>query len=116
MLRAAITEDTAGARATVRHLFDAYVSRRSPWGPPWWIYGLAYGVLNLVRQAVILLAAADISTPARVVSRLATALVVIVGVNAVAFVHRRLAARPADDGSHAVTMARSERGPKEEAA
>jgi hypothetical protein len=75
--------------ASVRQLFRAYVNRRSPWGPPWWIYGVAFGALNLIRQAVILLTPAEIPQSVRIASWGATALVVLGGVNLVAFVLRR---------------------------
>jgi hypothetical protein len=74
---------------TVRQLFRAYVNRRSPWGPPWWIYGVAFGALNLIRQAVVILSPAEIPQSARIASYVATALVVLGGVNLVALVLRR---------------------------
>ena len=100
----------------IRQLFRAYVTRRSPWGPPWWIYGVAYGVLNLIRQAVILVAATEMSTPARVASWAATALVVVVVVNTAALVLRQRATRRDTDTVRVHEMAHADIGPKEEAA
>jgi hypothetical protein len=68
----------------LRHLLHTYTSRRSPWGPPWWIYGVAFGAANLVRQGVIIVTSADISQAFRVASWVATALAVILVVNTVA--------------------------------
>ena len=39
--------------ATVRRTARAYLDRRTPWGPPWWVYAVALGAANLVRQAVL---------------------------------------------------------------
>jgi hypothetical protein len=101
----------------LRQLLRAYVSRRSPWGPPWWIYGVAYGAANLVRQAVAIIATPEMSTPARVGSWAATALLVIGIVNAAAAVVRRHEARKrAAATAPALELARSAIGPKEEAA
>ncbi len=73
----------------LRQLLRDYTSRRSPWGPPWWIYGVTFGAANLVRQSVIILTAAEIPQAFRVASWVATALVVVVAVNTVAGVLRR---------------------------
>jgi hypothetical protein len=72
----------------LRRLMRTYTSRRSPWGPPWWIYGLAFGAANLIRQVVIAVAPAEIPTYARVASWVATALLVIGVVNTAALVRR----------------------------
>jgi hypothetical protein len=99
----------------LRQLLRAYVRRRSPWGPPWWIYGVAYGAANLIRQAVTIVAAPELSTPARVGSWAATALLVIGIVNTAAVRRRRARQRDADTQS-ALEMAHYTIGPKEEAA
>jgi hypothetical protein len=99
----------------IRKLFRAYIERRSPWGPPWWIYGVTYGALNVIRQAAIIVAAADLSTPVRVASWVATALVAFGGVNAVAAVQGRWTARR-DVGALPPETVPSWAGPKEEAA
>ena len=39
--------------ATIRRTARAYLDRRTPWGPPWWVYAVALGAANLVRQAVL---------------------------------------------------------------
>jgi hypothetical protein len=70
--------------AQLRRLLHAYVSRRSPWGPPWWIYGVSFAGLNLVRQALILMTAAEPLQALGVVTWFATALIVIIVVNGVA--------------------------------
>jgi hypothetical protein len=101
---------------TLRQLLRAYVHRRSPWGPPWWIYGVAYGAANLIRQAVTVVAAPEMSTPARVGSWAATALLVIGIVNTAAVVRRRRTRHRDADAAPALEMAHSAIGPKEEAA
>jgi hypothetical protein len=68
----------------LRQLLHAYTSRRSPWGPPWWIYGVAFVAANLVRQVVIMVTTAEIPQAVRVASWVATALVVIIVINSVA--------------------------------
>jgi hypothetical protein len=73
----------------LRQLLHAYASRRSPWGPPWWIYGVAFGVANLVRQALIIVTSAEIPQGIRVASWMATALVVITVNNSLAVVLQR---------------------------
>jgi membrane protein implicated in regulation of membrane protease activity len=75
--------------ANPSRLLRTYVSRRSPWGPPWWIYGVAFGAANLIRNAVIIAGPGEIPALAGAASWLATALLVVLAVNAVAFVHRR---------------------------
>ncbi len=100
----------------LRQLPHAYVHRRSPWGPPWWIYGVAYGAANLIRQAVTIVAAPDMSTPARVGSWAATALLVIGIVNTAAVARRRRARHRDADTAPALEMAQSAGGPKEKAA
>ena len=102
--------------ASIRSLFDAYVSRRSPWGPPWWVYGVTYGGLNLIRQAAILLAATEMSPPLRVASWAVTALVAIVAVNTAAVVLRRRSVHQAAEAVRAHEMAPVDPGPKREAA
>lgn len=77
-------------RSQLRQLLRAYADRRSPWGPPWWIYGVAFGTVNLVRQAAIILSGADVPQSVRVASYVATALAVIVATNGVAVAMRRL--------------------------
>jgi hypothetical protein len=76
--------------AQLRQLLHAYLSRRSPWGPPWWIYGVAFAAANLVRQIVIIVIADDTPQALRATSWVATALLVILTVNTVAAVVRRL--------------------------
>ena len=73
----------------LRQLLNAYTSRRSPWGPPWWIYGVAFGAANLIRQAVITVTTAEIPQGIRVASWMATALVVITVINSVAVALQR---------------------------
>jgi hypothetical protein len=51
-----------------RQLLHADTSRRSPWVPPWWIYGVAFGALNLLRQVVIDATDAEVSQPVAVAS------------------------------------------------
>ena len=81
----------------LRQLLHAYTSRRSPWGPPWWIYGVAFGAANLVRQVVIIVTTAEIPQAIRVASWVATALVVIIVINSVAVaLQRRGDAAPRD--------------------
>ena len=101
---------------SVRQLSRDYVSRRSPWGPPWWIYGAAYGVLNLIRQAVIGLAAPDMSTAVRVTSWAATALIAIGGVTTVDVVRRRWTERSHTGTARVHETVHCDMGPNEEAA
>ena len=75
--------------AQLRQLLHAYASRRSPWGPPWWIYGVAFAAANLVRQVLIGVTTAEMPQAFRVASWVATALLVITLVNSVAVVLRR---------------------------
>ena len=81
----------------LRQLLHAYTSRRSPWGPPWWIYGVAFGAVNLVRQAVIILTPAEIPQSIRVASYLVTALAVVVVINGIAVTLRRRRDPPSRD-------------------
>jgi len=37
----------------IRRTARTYLDRRTPWGPPWWVYAVALGAANLVRQAVL---------------------------------------------------------------
>ena len=74
----------------LRSRWHAYTTRRSPWGPPWWLYGVAFGAANLVRHVVIAMTPAEIPEAIRIASWLATALVVIIVINGVAVaLHRR---------------------------
>ena len=73
----------------LRQLLHASMSRRSPWGPPWWLYGVAFGAANVVRQVAIILTTAEIPQVVRVASWVATALVVIVVINGVAVTLQR---------------------------
>jgi hypothetical protein len=85
--------------AQLRQLVHAYINRRSPWGPPWWIYGVSYGAANLVRQAVIIATPAEVPQSIRILSWASTALLVIAVVNGVAFLlgrGRQRATPPAD--------------------
>jgi hypothetical protein len=68
----------------LRQLLRLYLGRRSPWGPPWWVYGVAFGTANLIRQVVIIVTPVEIPQSIRVVSWVATALVVVVIINGVA--------------------------------
>jgi hypothetical protein len=68
----------------LRQFLHAYAARRSPWGPPWWIYGVAFGAANLARQIVIIATTAEVPQSFRIASWVATALVVIIIVNSVA--------------------------------
>jgi len=77
--------------STLRQLFRDYVSRRSPWGPPWWIYGVVFGAANLIRQVAIIIAPGEVSAPVGVASWVATVLLVIGAVNGAAAVLRRQA-------------------------
>ncbi len=77
-----------------RRLLHAYTSRRSPWGPPWWIYGVTFGAANLIRQAAVVATTADLPQGLGLVSWLATAFVVIAVVNTVAVVRQRRSAPP----------------------
>jgi hypothetical protein len=116
---APISEGTTPLQRVIdgsRPLVRAYVQRRSPWGPPWWIYGVSYGVLNFIRQVVIITTAAEMSTQARVASWLATALVVIAVVNSVAAILRRRTIRRGVRVARVYEIERSDIGPKEEAA
>ena len=102
---------------TSHRLLRAYLSRRSPWGPPWWIYGVAFGAANLVRQALIIASPVEISAPARVASWAATALLVIAVVNMTAVVLRRLPARRDGDTAPVCEVVRlSAERPEEKAA
>ena len=80
-----------------RQLLHAYTSRRSPWGPPWWIYGVAFGAANLVRQIVLIVTTAEIPQAFRVASWAATALVVIIVINSVAVALQRGSSPPSQD-------------------
>jgi hypothetical protein len=73
----------------LRQLLHAYSSRRSPWGPSWWVYGVAFGAVNLIRQAVIILTPTEIPQSIRVASYLVTALAVVVVINGIAVTRRR---------------------------
>jgi hypothetical protein len=84
-----------------RQLFQAYISRRSPWGPPWWVYGVTFGVANLIRQVAIMLSPGEISNAARVASWVGTVLLTLGLVNAVAFALRHLAGRRHVDAASA---------------
>jgi len=99
-----------------RQLFRDYVSSRSPWGPPWWIYGVTYGVANLVRQAVIIAIPAEVSTPVRIASWIVTILFTIGIVNTAAFVlgHRTQRHAPSDAPAFDMPVARP--GPEQDAA
>jgi hypothetical protein len=79
--------------AQLRQLLNTYLSRRSPWGPLWWIYGVAFAAANFIRQAVFIVIADDTPQALRAASWVGTALLVIVIVNTVAFVLRRLGRR-----------------------
>ncbi len=72
-----------------RELLHAYVSRRSPWGPPWWIYAAAFGVANVARHVLVIVDPAAVPQPVRVGMFAASALVVIAVVNTVAVVLQR---------------------------
>ncbi len=37
----------------IRRTARTYLDRRTPWGPPWWVYAVTLGAANLVRQAVL---------------------------------------------------------------
>jgi hypothetical protein len=65
---------------------------------------------------VIILAAAEMSTPVRVASWAATALVAFAGVNTVAFVHGRRAGRRGPTPAPVHEIARHEVDPQEQAA
>ena len=73
----------------LRQLLQAYMSRRSPWGPPWWIYAVAFGAANLVRQVVIVVIPPDIPQSIRVASWIATAVAVVAVINSVAVAQQR---------------------------
>jgi hypothetical protein len=90
-----------------RQLLSDYVSRRSPWGPPWWIYGVTYGAANLVRQVVIIAIPAEVSTPVRIASWVVTALLVIGVINTAAAILRR-GTRRHDPRTHARPEPRKE--------
>ena len=81
-------ERTEPMNTQLRQLLRAYARRRSPWGPPWWIYGVAFGAANLLRQVVMLVSPAEVPQPIRVASWIATALLVIVVINAAAVARR----------------------------
>jgi hypothetical protein len=99
-----------------RELLNAYISRRSPWGPPWWVYGVTFGAANLIRQAAIMLSPADIPNPVRVASWVATVLLTLGLVNGVALVVRRWS-RPARlHAIPAMSTARPAAAPDEKAA
>ena len=86
--------------ARLRQLLHDYATRRSPWGPPWWIYGVAFGVANLIRQAVIIAIPSEIPQVVRIASWVLTALLVFGIVTGVAVVRRIVTRRdvPAIDG------------------
>jgi hypothetical protein len=92
----------------IRRLLHAYVTRRSPWGPPWWIYGVSYGAVNLVRQAVIIASPSEIPQSIRVLSWAATALLVIAVVNGVAAVLRRGRDRGSDQHDRQLDASRAD--------
>jgi hypothetical protein len=73
----------------LRQLLRTYASRRSPWGPPWWIYGVAFGAANLVRQAAVIVSPTEIPQSIRVASWVATALLVVTVVNLIAVALQR---------------------------
>jgi hypothetical protein len=77
----------------IRHLFHAYTSRRSPWGPPWCIYGVSFGAATLLRHTITLMNP-EIPQTLRVLTWLASALVVVVVVNGVAIVLRAIGDAP----------------------
>jgi membrane protein implicated in regulation of membrane protease activity len=79
--------------ADLPRLLRTYLSRRSPWGPPWWIYGVAFGAANLIRNAVIIAGPGEIPALAGIASWLGSALLVVLAVNAVAFLLGRRAER-----------------------
>jgi hypothetical protein len=87
---ACYTESPATREPTshVSWLASAYLSRRSPWGPPWWIYAVSFGALNIVRHAIVLMAP-EIPQPIRISAFVGTAVLVIVVVNAAAVVLQR---------------------------
>jgi hypothetical protein len=87
----------------LRDLLHTYARRRSPWGPPWWIYGVAFGAANLLRQAVIIVSPAEIPQPIRVASWIATALLVIVVINGVAVALRGRGNHPGPGHAHTLT-------------
>ncbi len=96
----------------LRRLLRSYVSQRSPWGPPWWVYVVAFGAANLVRQGAILLAPAAIPTWARVASWVVTLALVVGVVTGVDALHRAVAGsrRPSacpDIGDGAASTCRS---------
>lgn len=72
---------------TIRRTVRAYVDRRTPWGPPWWVYAVALGAANLVRQA--LLWGSDPGTAVDVASFLAMVAIVFGTVTGVAVLLRR---------------------------
>ena len=70
-------------RSQLRQLLHAYTSRRSPWGPPWWIYAVTFGAANLVRQGVVDPGGPPTNRSASL-SYVATAVVVIAVINSTA--------------------------------
>ena len=77
----------------IRRLLHSHVRRRSPWASPWWIHGVSYGVLSSIRQALIMLASAEMSTQVRIASWNSHRVIVVGAVNAVVLVLSRQATR-----------------------
>ena len=72
-----------------RQHLHGYLRRRSPWGPPWWIYGAAFGAANVIRQGAIIVTPSEVPQSIRVASWAATALLVIAVINGVAVLRGR---------------------------
>ena len=76
-------------KTRLQQRLHAYAARRSPWGPPWWIYVVAFGAVNLIRQLAIALTPAQVPPSIGIASWAASALVVIAVVNAAAVALQR---------------------------
>lgn len=79
--------------ATIRRTVRTYLDRRTPWGPPWWVYAVALGAANLLRQAFLW--RTDAGTTVSLVTFVAMAAVVV---GAVTGVHRLVGGRPHGPG------------------
>ena len=93
-------------RTTIRRTARAYVDRRTPWGPPWWVYALALGIANLTRQAIVWR-----TDPAPVVGLAAFVVMLVVVVGGVTGVHRLVHGPP--PGRRSIGSDRRDGGPEQ---
>ena len=78
---------------TIRRTARAYLDRRTPWGPPWWVVAVALGAANLIRQAFLWR-----TDPATTVSLVTFVAMVAIVVGAVTGLHRLVGGRPHGPG------------------